>query len=135
MIRLVLTLASLAPLHAVAAELPGIEQSGLGLVTDVVLGLGVTILCIYALSAIAKKMMGAGLQGTGTLKVVTGISVGARERLLVVQVQDEQILLGVSPAGIQRLHQLSERIEPQATAAQPSLPPVISQLLGGGRRS
>ena len=53
------------------------------------------------------------LQSTadGSLRVLGGISMGARERVVLVQVGDTQLLLGVAPGRINMLHQLEEPLE------------------------
>ena len=65
------------------------------------------------------------------LKVVASINVGAKERVVVVDVNGQQLLLGITAGGISTLHQLPEPL-PQAPA--PSLPnlkqlPNFAQLL------
>ena len=42
----------------------------------------------------------------GGMRVVSSLSLGTRERLLLVQMGEQQLLLGVSPAGITLLHTL-----------------------------
>ena len=127
--------ALLIALPASAAETtPGITGSNIEIAMDVILGLGVTILCIYLLSAAAKRLLGGTMQGQGALRVVTGISVGTRERILVVEVDDEQLLIGVSPAGISRLHQLDSPIAAKELSA-PALPSALTQLMRGGREA
>ncbi len=122
-------------LPASAAEAtPGIAGSNIEIAMDVILGLGVTILCIYLLSAAAKRLLGGTMQGQGALRIVTGISVGSRERILVVEVDDEQLLIGVSPAGISRLHQLDSPIAVKELST-PALPNVLTQLMRGGREA
>ncbi|HZF98460.1 MAG TPA: flagellar biosynthetic protein FliO [Pseudoxanthomonas sp.] len=98
--------------HA-APNTPGIGGAVVGLV--LVLGL------IFALAWVLKRMPGAGvgLRQSEQLKVVGMLAVGARERVVVVQVGAEQLLLGVGPGGISRLHLLPE---PLAVAPPPALP-------------
>jgi len=45
------------------------------------------------------------------LRVIGGVSMGSKERIVLMQVGDEQILLGVSPGRIQRLHVLNKNID------------------------
>jgi len=45
------------------------------------------------------------------LRVIGGVSMGSKERIVLMQVGEEQILLGVSPGRIQRLHVLNKNIE------------------------
>ena len=47
----------------------------------------------------------------GSLKILGGISLGTKERLLVVQVGDEQLLIGVAPGSISKLHVLEKPLE------------------------
>ncbi|GAA4015089.1 hypothetical protein GCM10022212_07220 [Actimicrobium antarcticum] len=50
------------------------------------------------------KKMGAGKQTVGgALKIVGGISVGNRERILVVEVADQWIVVGITPTTISAL--------------------------------
>lgn len=49
----------------------------------------------------------------GNLKVLGALSVGQRERILLLQVGKEQVLVGVTSSKITRLHQLEEPVEMQ----------------------
>ena len=50
------------------------------------------------------KKMGAGKQtAAGAVKVVGGVNVGSRERILVVEVADQWIVVGVTPSAITAL--------------------------------
>jgi flagellar protein FliO/FliZ len=57
----------------------------------------------------------------GNLKVLGALSVGQRERILLLQVGSEQILVGVTSNRISRLHQLEDPVEIKDTV------PVSSQ--------
>lgn len=59
-----------------------------------------------------------GYQSTakGGLCVVTGLNLGTREKLVVVQVGEEQLLLGVTPGKIEKLHRLESCLEENAAA-------------------
>lgn len=46
----------------------------------------------------------------GNLKVLGTLSVGQRERILLIQVGKEQVLVGVTSSRISTLHQLSENV-------------------------
>lgn len=47
----------------------------------------------------------------GNLKVIGALSVGQRERILLLQVGQEQILVGVTSSKITTLHQLEEPVQ------------------------
>lgn len=44
----------------------------------------------------------------GHIKVVGGLSLGARERIVILQVGKQQLVIGVTPSSIQTLHTLDE---------------------------
>jgi flagellar protein FliO/FliZ len=49
---------------------------------------------------------GAQSVAAGSLRVVASLTVGQRERAVVVQVGDRQLLLGVAPGRVELLHEL-----------------------------
>lgn len=51
----------------------------------------------------------------GNLKVLGALSVGQRERILLLQVGKDQVLVGVTSNKISRLHQLEEPIDAPST--------------------
>lgn len=86
---------------------------------------------IVGLGWLLKRLPGTGFQPADGLKVVASLNVGAKERVVVVEVNGTQLLLGVTAGGISQLHQLPD---PLPVAAAPSLPnlkqlPNFAQLL------
>ena len=55
----------------------------------------------------ARRLQAFRPQGKGSLRVVEGLAIGTREKLLLIEVDDERVLLGVSPGRIQTLARLS----------------------------
>ena len=111
------------PVGQHAASAPGLFGAFFTLL--LVLGL------IIGLGWLLKRMPGGGFRPAEGLKVVASINVGAKERVVVVDVNGQQLLLGITAGGISTLHQLPEPL-PQAPA--PSLPnlkqlPNFAQLL------
>lgn len=78
---------------------------------QMVIGLFVVLLCIVALAWFAKKMNRFQSLADGSLKVIGGLSMGSRERVVLLQVGEEQLLLGVSPGKINTLHVLEKPLE------------------------
>ena len=78
---------------------------------QLVLGLIVVVLCIIALAWFAKKMNNFQPLADDSLKMISTISMGTRERIVLLQVGEEQILIGVSPGRINKLHVLNKPIE------------------------
>ena len=56
----------------------------------------------------------------GQLRILSGVSMGPRERVVLLQVGETQLLIGVAPGRIQTLHVLTTRLD---VADTPSAPP------------
>jgi flagellar protein FliO/FliZ len=77
-----------------------------GSLIQTTLGL-LVVLAVIGGVAWAFKRFGhfqAGMQGK--MKVIGGVSLGARERVVLLQVGEQQLVLGVAPGRIQTLHVL-----------------------------
>ena len=95
------------------ASIPTDPMSG-SYLTQLVLGLLVVILCIVALAWFAKKMNRFHSVTNDSLKIISGISMGSRERIVLLQIGEEQLLVGVSPGRINKLHVLNSSITTSA---------------------
>ncbi len=91
-----------------------------GSVLHVMLGLGVVLLVIVALAWLARNVLRFQPTVRGQLRILGGLSMGTRERVVLVQVGETQLLLGVAPGRIQALHVLEH---PISTAADEPSPP------------
>jgi len=88
-----------------------------------VLGLIVTI--AWLLKRTGRFQMGAG----GGLRVLGGLSMGARERVVLLQVGEKQLLLGVAPGRVQTLHVLDEPLESTSASTMPGFADQLGRLL------
>lgn len=132
MTRLIMLLLAL-PLTALAAEpaaqqapaptasvAGGVIASGVGgQVLQLLLGLLLVIGLIFGLAWLMRRVQSAGPGGAQAIQVVSTRAIGPRDRLVLVQVGKEQILLGVTPGQITSLHVLAEPIEVAGTQAAP----------------
>lgn len=67
----------------------------------------VFVLCLlWALAALLKRFKSPSLHAKHGLKLISTYNLGQREKLVVMQVGEEQLLLGVSPSAISTLHVL-----------------------------
>jgi flagellar protein FliO/FliZ len=65
----------------------------------------VVVLGLLALAAWASRRFRiTGRLRSGLIEVVSGISLGTREKVVLLRVGREQVLVGVSPAGMRTLH-------------------------------
>lgn len=90
-----------------------------GYLNQLVGGLVLVVLAILILAWFLRKVPGLSA-GEGPIQILAVRPIGTRERLLLVQVGSDQILIAVSPAGVQHLHTLSRPIEPPAPVSRPS---------------
>ena len=120
---MILTASSAPAIGQHAAQSPGLGGAVLALVAVLAL--------IVGLAWLLKRLPGAGLRSSDQLRVVTSLAVGQRERLVVVQVGQQQLLLGVTTQGINTLHTLAEPLPEAASSLTPGAPPLpaFAQLL------
>ncbi len=79
-----------------------------GSAIQLVLGLFLVLLMIFASAWLVKRLGRWQGSYSDQLKVVAGLAVGARERIVVVQVGEQQILVGISPGNMRTLHVLEK---------------------------
>ena len=64
--------------------------------------LAVFFLCIWAV----RKLNVLNVNGTEQMRIIGGLSLGMREKVVLLQVGKKQLVLGVSPGRIETLHVL-----------------------------
>lgn len=96
-----------------------------------VLALLAVLALIVGLGWLLKRMPGSGFRPAEGMRVVASLNVGAKERVVVVEVNGEQLLLGVTAGGINTLHRLPEPLPTPPPARLPDLKnlPNFAQLL------
>jgi len=85
--------------------------SGSAYLLQVILALMVVLLGIVALAWFMKRMTGIQHSAGGNLQVLEGLTIGPRERIVLIQAGKEQLLLGIAPGRVQTLHVLDEPVE------------------------
>jgi flagellar protein FliO/FliZ len=93
---------------------------GAGSLTQVTLSLLLVLGVVFAAAWLTRRLRGFGKFGNGALQVVTEIAVGQKERVVLVQVGKQQLLIGVAPGRVSTLHVLAEPVTPQAPAVTPA---------------
>ncbi len=84
------------------SEVPGFSYS---MVAQMGAGLAFIVALIYLLAWVSKKLQGSVKSNVDSLKIVGGLALGTRERLVLVQVYDTQVLIGVAPGQVSLLHE------------------------------
>jgi len=81
-----------------------------GNLAQTTLGLLVVLLVIGAAAWAFKRFGNVHVGAQGRMKIIGGISLGTRERAVLLQVGDEQLVIGVSPGRVQTLHVLDKPV-------------------------
>lgn len=86
---------------------------GAGSLMQVTLSLLLVLAVVFGAAWLTRRVRGLGRFGNEALKVVTEVAVGTKERVVLVQVGKQQLLLGVAPGRVNTLHVLDEPVTPQ----------------------
>lgn len=82
---------------------PAVDSSGIvQIILSLLLVLAAIVLVAWLLKRMNMAQQGAGRQ----LKVLGGISIGQRERIVLVEVENTWLVVGVGPGQIRTLHTL-----------------------------
>jgi len=118
---------------AAAAAAPAVTSGVAGQLTQLVFGLLLVLGLIFFLAWLLRRVQQAGPAGKGqVIDIIGSRALGPRDRLMLVQVGNEQILLGLSPGTITALHVLKEPVHvPSATEkTTPEFAQRLMELLG-----
>jgi flagellar protein FliO/FliZ len=97
---------------ATAAAVPAVNSGVAGQLTQLVFGLLLVLGLIFFLAWLLRRVQQAGPAGKGqVIELIGSRALGPRDRLMLVQVGNEQILLGLSPGSITALHVLKEPVQ------------------------
>ncbi|WP_440875594.1 flagellar biosynthetic protein FliO [Thalassotalea sp. PLHSN55] len=88
------------------------------------------VLGVIVISALVLKRFQPGLKQVQGLKVVTSLHLGAKERIVVVEVGDKQLLLGVTAQQISLLETLPEKLPQNAPLSADFSQSILSVLKG-----
>jgi len=130
---LMLPFSVLAAEPVASATVAPASGSGMaGQLAQLVLGLLLVLGVIFFLAWMLRRVQQAGPAGKGqVIDIISSRALGPRDRLVLVQVGNEQILLGLSPGTITALHVLKEPVQvPSAEQATPEFAQRLMELLG-----
>ena len=103
------------PLQLLAQEqvVPSVQSEALPAtyLFKLILGLVVVLAMVFAFAWAMKKFHLAQPGGDGPIKLLSAIAVGQRERIALLEVGEEQILVSLAPGRVEKLHELKTRID------------------------
>ena len=98
--------------------LSGEVMSG-GFMLQVFSALAIVLVSVVGLAWMMRRFGRLQASANGNLRMIDGLALSTRERIVLVQVGDTQLLLGVAPGRVDTLHVLGEPV-PEASAANTS---------------
>ena len=129
MIRAVLLPGVLAPGVAIAADAAEIAPDGAGLLRAT-LGLALVLALIFAVGWMMPRLAPARGGAHGPLRIVGTQALGARERVVVVEVGEQWLVVGVAPGSVRGLATLPRG---EAPPTPPSVATSFASLLARAR--
>lgn len=100
-----------------AAVVPAATSAGNLL--QVLLGLIVVLALLAALAWVLRRFNAGKVMGNTDIRIVGGVNVGTRERVVVVEVADQWIVVGVAPG---RVNALATMQKQETTLANDPVP-------------
>jgi len=128
----------LTPLLALAEEsVAGGSGVSPGHVLSVLLGLFAVLITIGLLAWGSRHLFRLQPAGHGPIRILGSLALGARERVVLLEVGAAQVVVGVSPGRLQTLHVLAsaERVAPPAEPSREGFAEHLSRLTGRGGQS
>ena len=119
---LILLVQSISAAQAVAEK----KLTAADSVLPMLMGLLGILAIIFILAAVLKRFSGFNLVANH-IKVIESQNLGAKEKLIIVEVQGKQYLLGVTPHTINRIDSLQEPV--QSKKSHPTFESMMKQFL------
>ena len=132
--RFLLALFALMTVPAMAQDaVPAVSPSSLftgDYLLQVIGSFVVVILLLVGVLVLLRRFNGVSSQMSGNMRVVSSVGVGQRERVVLLQVGEEQILVGVGPGNVRKIHAFDEPVVEPSASTTPSFSDVWKVAMG-----
>lgn len=116
------------PSMVMAAE-PAVSAtvaSPLASILQMFLGLGIVLVAIAGMAWLLRRMAPGQVGTASGLRVVAAVAVGPKERVVLVDVGGQRLVLGVTPGQVSKLMEMPQ---PEVTEILPTaVPPFVAKL-------
>jgi len=92
----------------VAAESASAPVVSFGTYVQAALALGLIVALLLGSAWLARKVSGGKGFGQGHMKVIGGVALGPRERIVLLEIGEEWLVVGIVPGQIRTLHRLAK---------------------------
>lgn len=100
--------------------MPATHAGGISELAHVIVALFLVLGVLLVLARIVRRARGGGARGQQLLEVLADVSLGAKERAVLMRVGSTQVLVGVAPGQVNALHVLSEAAVPATAQTAPA---------------
>ncbi len=114
----------------VAPDSPVRAPDTVGTIVSLGLGLVAVVAVIYGCAWIIRRMNGMTGMNNNAIKVVSVMAIGARERIALIEVGGQQILLGITPSAIRTLHVFDEPVVEAGSAGSSDFARRLQGMIG-----
>jgi len=102
-----------AKVTSTVASNPNLSSPTDGALLPMLMALIAIIVVIYVTAWVAKKFNLTPHQ-SNHMKTITSLSLGGRERIVIIEIQQQQYAIGVTPHSVNTLFKLDENIAPSS---------------------
>lgn len=95
------------------------------------LALSLIVALLVGTAWLARKVSGGKGFGQGGMKIVGGVALGPRERIVLLEVGEEWLVIGIVPGQIRTLHRLAKGCPTPADGLPATAEKPFSQWLQG----
>lgn len=121
----------LVPLALGSPQEQAVPAVGVSEITTVILGLIFVIGIIFACAWFMRRINGGTAVNGRAIKVLAVTPLGAKEKLVLVGIGKQQLLLGITPQQITTLHELTEPLDLQSHPEGSPFARQLGALIGG----
>lgn len=80
-------------------------------IVNMFMGLGLVLALIFLMAWVVKRMGGMQIASSQRLQVLSALSVGTREKVVLIQVENKRLVIGVAQGQVSTLHVLDGEFE------------------------
>jgi flagellar protein FliO/FliZ len=99
---------------AQSAPSPAMQGTPTGMILQALFGLAIVLGLMVGAAWLLKRFNPIKAGQAGNVRIVGGVSVGSRERVIVVEVADQWIVVGVAPGNVNALSTMPRQDTPGA---------------------
>ncbi len=91
-----------------AIPVPVVSPVSMGGMLQVLLGLGLVLAAVVGSAWLLRRFSPGQVGAGGAIKVIGGVALGPKERLVLVEIGETWLVLGVAPGQVSSLHTLAK---------------------------